>query len=139
MKLIRLLLALAILTLAVVPAQAVDPIAGTSSLPLVWDANTEPDLAGYRLYWGKASREYTNHVDVGNVTVYDLELPDGTWYIAATAYDRHQLESLYSNELQEEIDTIPPGPPTLKRRTLGEIRVDVNNGTITATVSTESK
>lgn len=66
---------------------------------LAWNANSEPDLAGYRLYWGHSTRNYSARVDVGNVTVATLtNLPRGT-YIAATAYNLAGLESDFSNEV----------------------------------------
>ena len=62
-----------------------------------WDANVEPDLAGYKLHWGPKSSQYENTVDLGNVTEYTLDIPIDT-YVAATAYDIRGLESGYSNE-----------------------------------------
>ena len=35
-----------------------------------WDANGEADLAGYKIYYGTSSGNYTNSVDVGNTTSY---------------------------------------------------------------------
>jgi len=68
---------------------------------LEWDPNSEPDLAGYKLYLGPNSGNYDTVIDVGNQTTYtltDLEL-DETYYIAATAYNTTGLESGYSNEV----------------------------------------
>ena len=68
---------------------------------LEWDANSEEDLAGYIIYWGDASGEYTNSLDVGNVAQYDAPIAYGQ-YIAVTAYDNGDpvLESDYSNEVR---------------------------------------
>ena len=68
---------------------------------LIWDPNTEPDLAGYKLYYGLSSGNYPYIVDVGNQTTYTLSnLEVGkTYYIAATAYTTAGLESDYSNEV----------------------------------------
>ena len=73
---------------------------------LQWDANTEPDLKGYKIYYGTSSRNYTHSVDVGNVTTYQLTdlTEDQTYYIAVTAYDTDDNESGYSNEV---IYTVP--------------------------------
>ena len=68
---------------------------------LEWDPNSEPDLAGYKLHYGLASRSYDTTVDVGNRTTYtitNLEVGE-TYYIAATAYNTSGLESGYSNEV----------------------------------------
>ena len=37
---------------------------------LAWDANTESQLGGYKLYYGQASRNYTSSIDIGNKTAY---------------------------------------------------------------------
>jgi len=66
-------------------------------IKLAWDPNTEPDLAGDRVYYGTASRMYETPIDVGNVTTYTLNgLPQGvTYHIAVTAYDAARNESGY--------------------------------------------
>jgi hypothetical protein len=73
----------------------------SAQVTLAWDPNTEPDIAGYRIYYGLASDQYSSSVDVGNQTSYTVaSLADGqTYYFAATAYDRYGDESDFSNEL----------------------------------------
>ncbi len=68
---------------------------------LAWDANTETDLAGYKVYYGTTSGQYASVVDVGNQTSYTLTgLQAGlTYFISATAYDTGGLESGHSNEV----------------------------------------
>ncbi len=39
-----------------------------AQVTLAWNANTDPAVAGYKLYYGKASRTYGTPVDVGKVT-----------------------------------------------------------------------
>jgi fibronectin type 3 domain-containing protein len=74
--------------------------AQAGQVTLAWDANTEPDLAGYKIHYGTASGNYSVHLDVLNVTSYTVTgLTDGqTYYFAATAYDEAGNESGYSNE-----------------------------------------
>jgi hypothetical protein len=76
-------------------------LAFPADVTLQWDANTEPDLKGYKIYYGTAARNYSHSVDVGNVTMYLLNgLSEGqTYYIAVTAYDSDNNESGYSNEV----------------------------------------
>jgi hypothetical protein len=42
--------------------------AAAGQATLRWDANTEPELAGYKLYYGTAPGAYGTPVSVGNVT-----------------------------------------------------------------------
>lgn len=76
-------------------------IQGTASVTVAWDANTEPDLAGYRIYLGLSSGDYIRVDDVSDVTEYTIYglVPGKTYYIAATAYDDDENESAYSEEL----------------------------------------
>ena len=70
---------------------------------LIWDRNNEPDIAGYKIYYGAASRAYTTSIDVGNVTTYTLDLdPAQIYFIAVTAYAKFtpQNESGFSNEVR---------------------------------------
>ena len=78
-----------------------------------WDASPSPDVAGYNLYSGTASRTYTLTNDVGtNLTWVLLVTPGATEYFCATAYDGAGLESDYSNEVSYTADL--PGPATIK-------------------------
>jgi len=95
-------------------------VASGAEIRIAWDPNTEPDLAGYKVYWGKTSRTYEESIDVGNVTTYVLSgLTKGeTYFIAVTAYDTENNESDFSNEVSGAaweptqryvITTDPPG------------------------------
>ncbi len=72
-----------------------------SQVTLTWDPNSEPDLAGYDIYYGTASGNYQWKTDVGNVTTYTQSgLNIGaTYYFAATAYNTQGLSSGFSNEV----------------------------------------
>ncbi|GJQ59548.1 MAG: hypothetical protein SCALA701_23490 [Candidatus Scalindua sp.] len=74
---------------------------GTLELTFEWEPNAESELAGYKIYYGKSSRNYNSQVDVGNTTSHTLtDLVSGeTYYIAATAYDFSKNESDYSQEV----------------------------------------
>lgn len=68
---------------------------------LAWNPNPEPDIAGYILYYGSASRTYPQSTNVGNVTTATVQgLLDGsTVYFAVTAVNTAGLESDYSSEV----------------------------------------
>lgn len=71
-----------------------------SSVELIWDENSEPDLAGYKLYYGISSRTYTEIIDVGMTASYTVEeLQEGVvYYFAVTAYNDLGEESDFSDE-----------------------------------------
>lgn len=83
------------------------PASQTSAL-LTWSANTEPDLAGYRVYYGTAPGVYQQPKGQGIVvtgTTYTVAgLNSGTrYYFAVTAYDGSGNESDYSQEVFKDI------------------------------------
>jgi len=77
---------------------------------LTWDPNLEPDLAGYKVYYGTASGSYGTPIDVGNKTTYTVTgLGYGTYYFAVKAYDTTGNLSNFSNEASKTLsDTTPP-------------------------------
>lgn len=63
------------------------------------DGTPATDIAGYIIYSGESSGNYTDALDVGLVYSYTLEeLPAGTLYFSVTAYDDMGNESDFSNE-----------------------------------------
>jgi hypothetical protein len=76
--------------------------AGAASVTLAWDPNNEPDIAGYKLYYGKTSGSYESVIDVGNQTTCDvLDLEDlKTYYFMVRAYNIYGKESEFSSELR---------------------------------------
>ncbi|MFB3924900.1 MAG: malectin domain-containing carbohydrate-binding protein [Syntrophales bacterium] len=81
------------------------PVAHSADVTLAWDANSESDLAGYKVYYGTSSRNYSSRIDVGNWTGCTISgLSAGsTYYFAATAYDTGGLESEYCAEVSYTI------------------------------------
>jgi len=75
------------------------------SIDLIWDANSEPDITGYNLYYGTSSREYGASIPLGNVTGYTISgLQEGaTYYFAITALDAAGNESGYSAEFKKTL------------------------------------
>jgi fibronectin type III domain protein/List-Bact-rpt repeat protein len=94
-----------------------------ADVSLSWKANTESDLAGYRLHWGKTSGSPTQDRDVGNVTTGTITgLEAGVrYFITVTAYNTSRLESRPSNEVSYT-------PPTLIRQTTSKLTVINGSG-----------
>ncbi|TVP83865.1 fibronectin type III domain-containing protein [Thioalkalivibrio sp.] len=81
---------------------------GTSPTALVsWtppvqrtDGSALTDLAGYRVYYGKALNSMSRIIEIrnpGQTSQFIDDLNTGTWYFAVTAYTRDGLESEMSN------------------------------------------
>jgi len=65
------------------------------------------DLAGYKIYYGTASRSYPNSITIANpgITSYVIDnLASGTYYFAATAFNYSGGESDVSNEVSKVIN-----------------------------------
>jgi len=96
MKLTKIITTLAFGALMVIAANAVYG----ATVRVSWNPNSEPDLDGYKVYYGTLSGTYTQILDVGAVTSADVAgLGEGrTYYFAVTAYDVDRNESSFSNE-----------------------------------------
>ena len=110
---------------------------------LTWIASPGSNVAGYKIYYGPASHDYQNVLDVGLVTSAAISgLGDGsTNYFAATTYDSSGNESAFSNEAIFIAPLpAPPAPvitgnhpPTLN--SISDIGVMENSGAQTVALS----
>ncbi len=88
-------------------AAALLALAGTAhadqSVSLQWNANSDTNTAGYYLYFGNSSTNFSNKIDVGNntmATITGLTGKSAVYYFAATAYNSNRMESPPSNQAQ---------------------------------------
>lgn len=99
--------------------------AGDKSATLTWDANTEEDLVGYRIFYRIAGQGYNYEAPAWEgseviCTISGLDY-DVIYYFVARAFDESGNESGDSNEVsvyfgQEEVpDKEPPKEPCLLR------------------------
>jgi hypothetical protein len=92
------------------------PVFAGDEASLSWDANTEEDLAGYRVYHSTAPGIYPDPaiVVLGLTTNYVEVFPDlaedTRYYYTITAHDLTGNESLRSNEVSKVILATPPAP-----------------------------
>lgn len=102
----------------------------TANVTFEWDANTEADLVGYKLYQSPISVSTLDDDNDGIITLEELltgsgvvvanilagaetitiQVQDGVWYYVLTAYDAGN-ESFPSNEVTATIDTSAPSAP----------------------------
>ena len=84
---------------------------------LTWTANSEPDLAGYRVYQcsrqpcTRSSGNASSLATLGTVTSFNIGTPAVTQYYFLTAYDRGNNESGESNLATFTPAGSPPPPP----------------------------
>ena len=76
-------------------------IAQAASITMTWDRNQEPDIAGYRIYYGTQSDQYNNSITVYDSATQPLQrsyivagLSEGTtYYLAMKTFDQAGQES----------------------------------------------
>jgi hypothetical protein len=77
------------------------PAKASISLNLVWNASSDTNVVGYKVYYGTVSEQYTDVIVAGNVTnalISGIE-SGKTYYFAATSYNAAGWESSYSPEI----------------------------------------
>ena len=80
-------------------ADDLDLNARTIQITLVWDRNPEPDIAGYNVYYGIISGEYTRMETVTEPTAMIGVKGRKTYYFAVTAFNANGVESGLSEEV----------------------------------------
>jgi len=88
-----------------------------ADVSLSWDAKTEANIAGYKIYYyrgsidlpykGRGANEGISPVDVGNTTTFTLSGLDDTeiYYFVVTAYDTKGIEIRYSSMVRSNFKT----------------------------------
>src|SRR5262245_6755610 len=79
----------------------------SAEVGLAWDAATQSDLAGYKIYYSVEGRSDVTQIGVGNVTTYRVTgLEPGTYYFCVTAHYAYGSESGCSNTIS--VNLLPP-------------------------------
>ena len=88
------------------------PLFGAQTISLAWDANAEPDLGGYVLYYCDVNDNWTNRIDVGKQTtrIVSEVMEAKTYRFSVTAYSKSGLKSGPSNEILKTITQANPSP-----------------------------
>ena len=82
---------------------------------LMWNANTETDLAGYTVQSGTTAGNPSTSIDVGNVTsrAFTGLQVGSTYYFRVVAYNAAGQNSTPSAEVSYTVPTPPPTTPTI--------------------------
>jgi hypothetical protein len=104
---------------------------------LAWDANSEEDLAGYRIFYREDGQSYDYDYPAWEgtettCTIYDLN-NDTTYYFVARAFDEAGNESGDSDEVSYEPSNRPPVLSAIGDRT-----TDEGSGLIFGVIATDS-
>ena len=87
-------------------------VSALGSISISWRAPTQTvdgspltDLAGYRIYYGSASRNYLTIVELDDPMAqdYTFTAASGDYFVAMTALDSQDNESTYSNEILRSV------------------------------------
>jgi hypothetical protein len=76
-----------------------DPDARITYLTLIWTPNSENNIVGYNVYYGRISGNYTRLETVTEATATIGVRGSRTVYFAVTAYNTDGLESQLSEEV----------------------------------------
>jgi plastocyanin len=87
--------------MGMVTVQVVDKVLRWQAPSQNVDGTPLTDLAGYVIYWGTNSRNYTGSHTINSPTITEWEatMAPGNYYFAMTAFDAENNESGYSNEV----------------------------------------
>ena len=105
----------AILPWLLVAAWTTSPASAATVVRLAWDANSESDLAGYRLHYGTSPGVYNQTQDAGTATsseVWNLD-PNTTYYFVVHAFDLAGNESPESNAVSARPVVVVGPRPTI--------------------------
>lgn len=97
----------------------------SAQIQVTWNANTETDLAGYKVYTGTAPGQYGAPITVTAPSYTFQEVTDKTtYYIAVSAFDTSGNESIKSEEVSVFIpdSTAPAQPKGLMQRLLAWLK-----------------
>jgi hypothetical protein len=97
-------------------------VIASQSVTLGWDPSSDPNVAGYNIYYGTASHQYTTEISAGTGTSVIINgLIEGvTYYFAATTYVTSDRESSFSDEVTYTVPTVTENLPITNNCVVGQ-------------------
>ena len=132
----NVLLSILIICSSVLPSFAANVSLSWEAPSTNEDGTPLTDLAGYKIYYGTAPGNYTQNIDVGNVTTYTFTNLTGglTYYFVATAYNTARIESSYSNEVSKTIvsNQVENTQSAVQQNSLNVTKAGTGSGVVTS-------
>jgi len=123
---VRLILLLLLAMASVANAAVV--LSTNHTVQLAWNKHVDPNVYGYRVYWGTASHTYTANVNIEGINSTVITISNLTanvvYYFAATAHYANGAESGFSDEINYTPLYIPP--PTPQQRITFQMQVSTH-------------
>lgn len=114
-------------------------VAPSYSVTLAWDPSPTPDIAGYRVYYGVASGEYSYSIDVQTTSAKISGLLGGvTYFFAVTSHNSDKLESGYSDEISYMPGGSATEPTTISMAGQSKLRIQGRSGQSCTVEATEN-
>src|SRR5258706_15131 len=111
-------------------------LAETGRVTLAWDPIEDPELAGYTVVWGQASKAYSEAQNVGIATEAGVTLEAGkTYYMAVRGVDKQGVPG----ELSEEVTAIVKGLDTVPPVIFGVSVVNITSSSAVVSFSTNEE
>lgn len=80
-----------------------------TTISLKWDAVSDADLGGYKVYYGTTNGVWTGSRDAGNVTTYTMSglSANTNYFFKVVAYDKAMNDAIDSNIVNDTTNTTP--------------------------------
>jgi hypothetical protein len=103
---------------------------GAQSVSLAWNTNPDPGIAGYNVYYGTSSGQYSSKLGSGtNTTATITGLKEGTTnYFAVTAYNAAGFEGPRSAEIHFIVPGVLVMTPRTNRTAAASLKFPVASG-----------
>ncbi len=83
-----------------------------AQITVAWNASSDPQVVGYRIYYGPTAQTYTNALSAGHATSFTLSnlVVGSAYYLALTAVSSNSLESDFSAEVSATVGASDQAP-----------------------------
>ncbi|MEW5979037.1 MAG: DUF5719 family protein [Acidobacteriota bacterium] len=96
--------------------------AATGKVTVAWEPIEDPEVGGYTIVWGEASKSYSASQSFGVVSEGTVELEAGkTYFMAVRGFDKQGVPGELSNEVTAIVKGPDSKPPVISGVSIGNI------------------